>query len=117
MTKKEEFIKYVEELQNVANIEMTENVKIYWEAFLGKEEKEKPMFTDNGKLILKFLQDNQQTKAWKARDIAEGLFISSRSVSGPIRKLVTDGFVEKIGQDPINYSLTETGKNIIIEEE
>ena len=31
-----------------------------------------------------------------------------------MRKLVTDGFVEKIGQDPVMYSLTEKGKNIEI---
>ena len=52
---------------------------------------------------------------WKARDIAEGLFVSSRTVSGAIRKLVTDGFVEKVGQDPVIYSITEQGKNIKID--
>jgi predicted transcriptional regulator len=52
---------------------------------------------------------------WKARDIAEGLFISSRAVSGAMRKLVTDGFVEKVGQDPVIYSITDNGKNINIE--
>ena len=51
---------------------------------------------------------------WKAKDIAEGLFISSRTVSGAMRKLVADGFVEKVGQDPTIYSLTENGKNINI---
>ena len=38
--------------------------------------------------------------------------MSSRTVSGAMRKLVTDGFVEKIGQDPVMYTLTEQGKNI-----
>ncbi len=52
----------------------------------------------------------------KAKDIAEGLMMSSRRVSGSIRKLVTDGYVEKIGQDPVIYALTEKGKNKIIEE-
>ena len=52
---------------------------------------------------------------WKSKDIAEGLFISSRAVSGAMRKLVTDGFVEKVGQDPVIYALTEQGKNIEIE--
>jgi predicted transcriptional regulator len=52
---------------------------------------------------------------WKARDIAEGLFINSRAVSGAMRKLVTDGYVEKIGQDPVVYSLTDNGKNIEID--
>ena len=36
-------------------------------------------------------------------------------VSGAMRKLVTDGFVEKVGQDPVIYSITENGKNINIE--
>jgi predicted transcriptional regulator len=52
----------------------------------------------------------------KAKEIAEGMFISSRAVSGAMRKLVTDGFVEKVGQDPVMYILTEKGKNINIED-
>lgn len=115
MSKKQEFIKYVNELMVAApDVKMSEDAGLYWEAFCGKDEGEKPMFTDNGKLILKFLQDNTDTPMWKARDIAEGLFISSRAVSGAMRKLVTDGFVEKVGQDPVIYSLTENGKNIDI---
>ena len=93
---------------------MSENVRLYWEALKGKVEEDKPIFTDNGKLILQYLKDHQETPMWKARDIAEGLFISSRAVSGAIRKLVTDGFVEKVGQEPVIYSLTENGKNIEI---
>jgi predicted transcriptional regulator len=93
---------------------MSENVRLYWEALKGKAEEDKPMFTENGKLILQYLKDHQETPMWKARDIAEGLFISSRAVSGAIRKLVTDGFVEKVGQEPVIYSLTENGKNIEI---
>ena len=84
-------------------------------AFCGLgEDGEKPLFTDNGKLILKHLQDNQDVPMWKAKDIAEGLFISSRAVSGAMRKLVSDGFVEKVGQDPVIYTLTENGKTIEI---
>ena len=114
MTKKDEFIKYVEDLIDGNYYEMTENARLYWEAFKGKVEEDKPLFTDNGKLILQYLKDHQETPMWKARDIAEGLFISSRAVSGAIRKLVTDGFVEKVGQEPVIYSLTENGKNIEI---
>lgn len=114
MTKKDEFIKYVEDLIDGNYYEMSENVRLYWEAFKGKVEEDKPLFTDNGKLILKFLQEHQEAPMWKARDIAEGLFISSRTVSGAMRKLVTDGFVEKVGQDPTIYSLTSNGKNISV---
>ena len=112
MSKKQEFIEYVKE--RVDWTDASENVKIYWEAFISKEEKEKPMFTDNGKLILQFLRDNPDTTTWKARDIAEGLFITSRTVSGAIRKLCTDGFVEKVSQDPVIYTITELGKTIEI---
>ena len=115
MTKKDEFVKYVEALINAnSSVEMNDDARIYWEAFKGKVEEDKPLFTDNGKLILKHLQDNQDVPMWKAKDIAEGLFISSRAVSGAMRKLVTDGFVEKVGQDPVIYTLTENGKTIEI---
>ena len=119
MSKKQEFIKYVEELIDATSeypVPMSEEARLYWDAFCGTTEIEKPLFTDNGKLILKHMQDNQQEAMWKARDIAEGLFISSRAVSGAMRKLVTDGFVEKVGQDPVIYSLTEKGKEIKIED-
>ena len=64
----------------------------------------------------KYLQDNIQETMWKARDVAEGLFINPRAVSGAMRKLVSDGYIEKMGQDPVIYSLTEKGKNIKIED-
>jgi DNA-binding MarR family transcriptional regulator len=120
MSKKQEFIKYVNELmyytRKMDAPVMSEDAELYWNAFCGLgEDGEKPLFTDNGKLIMKFLQDHPETAMWKARDIAEGLFISSRAVSGAMRKLVTDGFVEKVGQDPVIYSITENGKNITIE--
>ena len=117
MSKKQEFINFIEMVLNENKIdELPENVRLYWDAFRGADENgEKPLFTDNGKLIIKFLQEHQETPMWKARDIAEGLFISSRAVSGAMRKLVTDGFVEKVGQDPVIYSITENGKNINID--
>ena len=116
MSKKQEFIKFVEMAINAYPQEMNEEARIYWEAFKGKEVIEKPMFTDNGKLILRYLQDNLTTELWKARDIAEGLFVSSRTVGGAMRKLCSDGYVEKVGQDPVVYTLTEKGKEIVIED-
>ena len=116
MTKKQEFINFIELILNEYKIdELPKNVQLYWDAFRGADENgERPLFTDNGKLILQYMKDNQSTPMWKARDIAEGLFISSRTVSGAMRKLVTDGFVEKVGEDPVVYSLTDFGKNIEI---
>jgi predicted transcriptional regulator len=66
---------------------------------------------------MKYLQElPADTPMMKAKEIAEGMFISSRTVSGAMRKLVTDGFVEKVGQDPVMYILTEKGKNFNIED-
>ena len=117
MSKKQEFISYVKDLMDEApHVIMSDEAKLYWEAFCGTTEAEKPMFTDNGKLILKWMQENTSDPMLRAKDIAEGLFIGSRAVSGAMRKLVTDGFVEKVGQDPVIYSITEKGKNIKIED-
>ena len=118
MSKRSEFICYVEELMNnLPDIEMSAEAKSYWEALKGGNDNEKPAFTDNGKLIMKYLQELPEgTPMMKAKEIAEGMFISSRAVSGAMRKLVTDGYVEKIGQDPVMYLLTEKGKKVNIEE-
>ena len=110
MSKKQEFIDYLSSLINVKT--MPEGARDYWEAFISSDETVKPMFTDNGKMILEFLQSRLDEKMWKAKDIAEEIGVSSRTVSGAIRKLVTDGFVEKLGQNPTIYSITEKGKNI-----
>lgn len=92
-----------------------EDIFNFWSILKNIEEKEKPLFTDNGKLILNYLKNNDTLKSWRAKDIAEGLSISSRTVSGSLRKLANDGFVEKIGKDPVIYILTNKGKNIIID--
>ena len=75
-----------------------------------KEEKE--LITEKGKAILKTMRELD--KNVKAKDIADAMGVSSRTVSGSLRKLSTDGFVEKIGKDPIIYALTDLGKEIEI---
>lgn len=119
MSKKQEFINYVKDLIDATSeypVSMSEDARLYWEAFCGTNDVEKPMFTDNGKLILRWMQENTNDPMLRAKDIAEGLFINSRAVSGAMRKLVTDGFVEKMGENPTIYSITEKGKNIKIED-
>ena len=117
MSKKEEFVKYIEQLLYDLDIEetdMPEGVLSYWKGIKTTEVVEKPLFTDNGKMILKHMQEHLETEMWKAKDLAEGLFVSSRTASGAMRKLVTDGFVEKIGENPSVYSITQKGKDIEI---
>lgn len=69
--------------------------------------------TDKNKNILKWMQENinKYHNTFNAKQIGDGLFMSGRSVSGSIRKLVSLGFVEKQGKDPVCYSLTITGKS------
>ena len=116
MSKNFVFIDYVTKIMDeLAVPEMSEEAQEYWDALRFKEEKEKPMFTDNGKLIMEYLKSlPDDISAMKSKDIAEALVVSSRTVSGSMRKLVSDGFVEKIGDSPVLYKITEKGKNIEI---
>lgn len=115
---KQEFIDFVNALMEAApevvEKRMTENVRAYLEALNGAVEN-KPDLTENGKVILKHMQDNLDSVTWKARDVAEGIGISSRGVAGTLRKMVNDGFVEKLGENPAVYTLTEKGKNYNID--
>ena len=116
---KQEFINFLNALMaaapEVAKNEMTPGVQAYIDAIMDTKN-DKPVLTDNGKQILVYMREHPETPMMKARDVAEGLFISSRGVSGAFRKLVSDGFCEKMGESPVIYSLTEKGKNFVIEE-
>ena len=111
---KNEFLNFVETLmkENPDKTKelMTDNIMAYLN-ILKEVKEDKPVITQNGLRILTFLQENADVKCWKAKDIADGLGISSRGVSGTLRKLVTDGFCDKLGKEPIIYSLTDKGKN------
>lgn len=117
MNKKLAFINFVKELLDKnPEIKMSADAASYWAALqITDDVKSQNKFTDNGKLILRFLQEHIELELVKAKDIAEGLGISSRTVSGAMRKLVTDGYVEKIGQNPVIYVITEKGKEIEID--
>ena len=113
---KQEFLDFVDALMKaapeVAEQLMTENVKMYMEA-LSSNINDKPILTDNGKIILAFLQENGD-QSWTAKSLSNQLGLSSRGISGAMRKLCNDGFVEKIGKDPTVYVLSNKGKEISI---
>ena len=123
MIAKQKFIEMVEMLINAYNAQngvetpLYSDALAYFETFKVDITKEIVAFTDNGKFILQFMIDNveQYSNLFKARDIADGTFISSRAVAGSMRKLITDGFVEKMGAEPIVYSLTVLGKSVKFE--
>lgn len=118
MNKCENFLNYFDWL--IANCKepviIPDEVKEFYDILRSQQDKhiDKPLFTEAGLQILEYLK-TQDVKSLKAKDIADGMEISSRKVSGSIRKLVTDGFVEKYGANPVVYTLTEKGKNFDIE--
>lgn len=118
MTKQQEFLEFWNYLTHevAGEIEVPENVQAYIDALKGIDNIEKPAFTENGLNILKYLQ-SAPIAMYKARDIAEGMGISSKAVSGAMRKLVTDGYVEKVGKDPVVYMITDKGKEVNFEGE
>ena len=120
MTKKEAFIKMVESLIDPLDInELKEDdetkmaIEFFQELKENKASTPKPEITENGAKILAYMQENYQkyNNVFKAKEIGEGLFVSSRSVSGSMKKLITEGFVEIIGSDPVAYSITDKGKD------
>jgi DNA-binding MarR family transcriptional regulator len=125
MTKKQNFIKWVETLMDAARWDEIEDTSEwsdaldYWNGLQMTKDPEKPKFTENGKLVLAFVKENKDAynNLFKAKEIGEGLGISSRTASGAMRKLVTDGYVEKIGENPAVYSLTELGIQVDLDAE
>lgn len=122
MTKKEKFIKIVEDLftevNDIQDKEIDQDAWDYLETLKTQKTKTRSVeITENGKAILEYMQGaiEKFDNNFLSKEIAEGLFTSSRSVSGAMRKLVTDDFVEKSEDSPIIYSLSEKGKDFKIE--
>lgn len=115
MTKKEIFVNEISTLLREEVIDLSEDALAYFEAFKGNtKEKEKPLFTENGKLVFTYMRENKEVNnnLFKAKEIGEGLGITSRTASGAMRKLVTDGFVSKVGDSPAIYSLSEKADTV-----
>ena len=119
MTNKEIFIKIVQEmvfdLDNLneffSDEEITKAID-FWEDLKNDKIKNSGAMTENGKKLLSWMQKNidTMTNIFTSKEAAEALFTSGRSIAGSMRKLVNDGYVEKIDKNPVRYSLTEKGK-------
>lgn len=115
-TKKECFINEVSELIRCEPDLFSSEALAYFEILKTEPQKKAVEITENGAKILQFMQDNweKRNNIFKATDIAEGIFSNGRSVSGSMRKLVSDGYVDKLGKDPVVYAITEKGKGYIL---
>jgi len=121
MSNKEKFIQLVNEVifngpADYSGLEDWEDICDFWSTFCTT--KVAPKITENGIKVLKFMQENeiQYNNVFKAKDIGEGLFVSSKSVSGSMQKLIKEGFCEKIGGSPVCYKITDLGRNEQLEE-
>ena len=116
MTNKEQFIQEIEELIRAEQDIFSEGARAYFEQLKATPEKEKAPFTENGAKVLIWMQENYESynNILKAKEIGDGLFCSSRTVSGAMRKLITDGYVSKTEGTPTCYSLTELGMNVTV---
>lgn len=115
MSKKQEFIKMVEGFISGSDADASydyDEAMAYFETLKAIKETTKVDITENGKNIILFMQANEEkaNNLFYAKDIAEGMFVSSRAVSGAMRKLVTDSFVEKLTENPIVYAITDKGR-------
>lgn len=109
-----EFLNFINKLMEaspeIVDEYMTDGIKEYLE-ILKNERNKKPEITETGRKILEFFQNPDiPSKLWKAKEIAQELGLTSRGVSGSMRKLVNDGFCEKLGTSPAVYAITEKGK-------
>jgi hypothetical protein len=120
MTNREQFLTEIRELINKSCIVLSDGANVYFESLETTPEKEKAPFTENGARVLLWMQENYDhyNNILKAKEIAEGMFaingtpITSRTVSGAMRKLITDRYVEKTAGTPVCYSLTDLGKTV-----
>ena len=115
MTNKDIFIQDIENAISNGYLLLKEESQKYFED-LKKNNSSKEM-TENGLKIILFMKENYDNynNIFKAKDIAEGLFMSPRSVSGSMRKLLTDSYCEKTGKDTVCFLLTEKGKTFSID--
>lgn len=72
------------------------------------------ILTDTGKKILKTMYANRGAylNIFSSKQLGELLFMSARSISGSMRKLVSEEYVEKTGTNPVIYKLTEKGTTL-----
>ena len=76
---KQEFINYLNALMKAApDVEMTDGAKTYIDSLLNHSTADKPEVTDNGKVILKYLQS--VPAPYKSKDIRGALCVFSYGI-------------------------------------
>jgi len=128
LTKKDKFINFIQTeifnnptMPSKRNPEDWADIISYWEKFKAPSDKKVSdnKMTENGYKLLSWMQENREKydNIFTSQIISEGLFISKRSVSGTMRKLINDDYVTRISKEPVvQYSLTDNGIEYQLEE-
>lgn len=111
MSNKEKLIQAIEELIQKYPDSFNEEVLEYWKNFKEETSSLKTDLTEKGALILNYMHTNKElhNNLFTAQSIGTGLHLSGKSVSGSMRKLVSNGYVEKLESKPITYQITLLG--------
>lgn len=114
MTNCEEFIKYVEQMNEKEK--MNEEAERFFNVLKNSQDKfvVKNELSDIAKTILSYLKTKPEV-SMKSSEIGEALEMTSRRVSGSMNKLVKMELVEKIGEKPISYMISTKGLEYEIE--
>lgn len=101
MSNKQSFIDAIEYALNEGTVlELSTEAREFYESLKTSNKQ----LTEKGIKILDWLKANHsENKSFTAKEIAEGIFSSSRVVSGSMNKLVNEGYVLKEGRDPVHY--------------
>lgn len=123
MTNKDHFIKFVDSVNQfcVDNGYFDEEydynldkAKAFFDSLKKDAAAENGEPTEKGKNILAYIQDNYDEGEFKSSDVASGMGLTSRAVTGSMLKLVNDGYLNKEsekGVSPVVYSLADKGRN------
>lgn len=109
MASKEVFIATVQKLFD-ANDDIPQEAIEFFEDYK-KCKKEPKEMTEKGATILGYMQNEAvaRNNVFTSTIISEAIGMTARSVSGSMRKLITGEYVEKIGQNPVSYAITDKG--------
>lgn len=110
--RKDIFIKTVEALfaKNDSDVFIPQEAIDFFEDYKKGKSSNKKIITDKGINIINVMRELDND--WiTAKSLSEHMDMTSKSISGSMKKLVIDGFVEKLAGNPASYKLTKKGYN------
>lgn len=118
MTNKECFIEIMNEVLDATpdffgvDERAEKALEFYNELITFAPKTEKSGITQKQTTVLGWMQEHEDERSncFTSKEIGDGLGVGGKSVSGCMRGLVNSGLVEKTGQSPVTYALTENGR-------